>query len=71
MYFLIRKVKAQTAHLWDDGDTYCRMYSTGGLNKKKYNVVANTQLDICTMCNNVFEQYSGYKYETNRPDGSR
>jgi hypothetical protein len=64
MEYLVRKTGSRVAHLWDDGDTYCRMYSTGGLVKKKYIVVQdrNTK-EICQMCNKVFEEYSGSKYE--------
>ena len=63
MYYLIKKNGSNVAHLWDDGDTYCRMYSTGGLAKNKYVVVKNRgEKTICAMCNNVFEQYSGYKH---------
>jgi len=52
------------AHLWDDGDTYCRMYSTGGLSKKKYIVVEDRgNTNICKLCNNVYEEYAGYKLE--------
>ncbi len=41
------------AHYWDGIDTYCRMWSTGGLNKRKYGVHDETQLPICTMCTNA------------------
>lgn len=50
------------AHLWDDGDTYCRMYSTGGLGKKKYHVTENTIRPICQMCDNVYLSYSGSRF---------
>ena len=64
MEYLVKKNGASVAHLWDDGDTYCRMYSTGGLAKKKYVVVQSRDgKEICHMCNNVFEEYSGYKHE--------
>lgn len=48
--YLVRKKKAKTAHLWTGFDTVCRMYSTGGLRKKSYQAVAQTDLPICTMC---------------------
>ncbi|MGK7940749.1 MAG: hypothetical protein AB4062_11500 [Crocosphaera sp.] len=51
--FLVCKEKRQTkAHIWDGLDTFCTMWSTGGLgNAKGYNLY-NTNLgrDICTMC---------------------
>lgn len=60
-YLYMRKLNG-AAHLWDDDDTYCRMYSTGGLKKDKYQVHAERgNRRICNMCNNVFEQYSGYR----------
>lgn len=48
--YLIRKKKAKTAHLWDGEDTVCRMYSTGGLNKRHYKIVYPNELPVCTMC---------------------
>jgi hypothetical protein len=64
MEYLVRKTSSKVAHLWDNGDTYCRMYSTNGLAKKKYVVVQNRNTkEICQMCNSVFEEYSGYKYK--------
>lgn len=64
MKYLVRKKKAKVVHLVDKGlngdiDTYCKLYSTGGLNKKKYLVVDDDcDLDICVMCKNVFERYN-------------
>lgn len=60
-YLYMRKLKG-AAHLWDDGDTYCRMYSTGGLKQRKYEVHDSREgRRICKMCNDVFESYSGYR----------
>ena len=65
MKYLIRKKKAKVAHYVDVGihgdiDTYCKLYSTGGLNKRKYFVVDdNSDLDICLMCSNVYKKYNG------------
>lgn len=50
--YLVRKNKPRTAHIWTGFDTVCRMYSTGGMNKKKYHVVEKNDLPICTMCGN-------------------
>lgn len=60
MKFLVAKnpESKKKAHLWDDGDTYCRMYSTGGMGKKKYHVVDSTERDVCQMCQNVFKVYA-------------
>jgi hypothetical protein len=67
MIYLQRKNNPQVAHLWDDNDTYCRMWSTGGLKKRRYHIVDKTSLNICTMCNSVFEEYSGHKHEIGIP----
>ena len=63
MKYLARKAEDKSkAHLWDeglsgDGDTYCKMYSTGGLRKKKYKTYDNTQdREICLMCQNVWSE---------------
>jgi len=48
--YLVRKKNAKTAHIWTGYDTACRMYSTGGLRKKAYQVVSASDLQICTMC---------------------
>lgn len=43
------------AHLFDGKDTLCRMYSTGGLNKKKMVIVDNQEdRELCSMCSNVY-----------------
>lgn len=62
MKYLYKKSTSGAAHIWDDGDTYCRMYSTGGLRKKKYETHDDADgRRICKMCNDVFEEYSGYR----------
>lgn len=63
MKFLVRKTGNSKSHLWNDGDTYCRMFSTNGLNKKKYHVVEKSNNDICHMCNNVYEEYAGVRFD--------
>ncbi len=64
MKYLYKNHLDGAAHLWDDGDTYCRQFSTGGLNPRKYRVFDETGgRRICKMCNDVFEEYSGYRIE--------
>lgn len=59
MQYLIRKKKAKVAHIFSNNDTACRLYSTSGMNKKRYKVTIDKgQLDICLMCSNV---YYGHK----------
>jgi hypothetical protein len=40
------------AHLWEGLDTYCRMYSTGGITAKiHYRVSSSSEgRQVCTMC---------------------
>ena len=66
MLYLIRKTKRSKAHMWNGRDTYCTMYSTGGMNKKKYEVVGETyKQPTCTMCMNIFNKSEG-KHERHR-----
>lgn len=51
--YLIRKKKAKVAHIFSGDDTLCRMYSTGGLAKKKYIISYESKsLPICELCQN-------------------
>ena len=60
--YLYKNHPDAAAHLWDDGDTYCRQYSTGGLRKKRYKIHDERgDRRVCKMCNDVFEKYSGYR----------
>jgi hypothetical protein len=56
--FLIRTTgQNQKAHIWVDGDTACRMWSTGGL--KKYRFAIKTDRGnhkICHMCKQVADR---------------
>ena len=63
MKYLINLNKQKSrAHLWYDGDTYCKMYSTGGMRKKKYAVHDSTNnREICLMCQNVWNEIHQYK----------
>ena len=52
-YFYSKDRKGTAAHIWDDGDTACRMLSTGGIKVGKRTV--HNELDhrrICLMCQN-------------------
>ena len=43
------------AHIWNDTDTYCKMYLTGGMRKIKYKVSkTNENKLICLMCKNNY-----------------
>ena len=60
-YLINSKKKKGRAHLWKDKDTYCSMYSTGGMLQHKYALYDKThERDICIMCQNV---YRGKKNE--------
>lgn len=50
--FLVRKTGTGRAHIWSniDQDSKCRMWSTGGLNKKKYQVVRTATQGVCQLC---------------------
>ena len=58
--FLIRRTSTWTgtAHLYDGKDTHCRMWSTGGMRRSKYDyyptldavLSVNQNATICTLC---------------------
>ena len=51
MEYLIKKKNSKVVHIWIKTDTVCRLYSTGGMNKKRYKVVKDRgNLPICSMC---------------------
>lgn len=52
MQFLIRKTGAKAkAHVWKGEDTACRMWSTGGLKKSRFEVRKDRgEHEICHMC---------------------
>lgn len=66
MKYLVNDLKPKgKAHFWSDvmdiegmgeiaADTYCHMWSTGGLkrNRAGWAVVTETSKEICTMCQN-------------------
>mgnify|MGYP006271415033 CR=1 FL=1 len=56
MKYLVNLNKDKSrVHLWDEGDTYCKMYSTGGLRKKRYQVTEDlNNKEVCQMCQNVW-----------------
>jgi hypothetical protein len=51
--YLIANKKARVSHLWNGTDTVCRLFSTGGMKKKGYEVFPETGgLPICSLCEN-------------------
>lgn len=59
------------AHFWDDGDTYCKLYSTGGLRKSRQTVIDHPHgKPICVMCINVWNKFNpGDKIEQDQEVG--
>lgn len=54
MYLLNPNKRKSTAHLWTGSNTVCRMYGSGGMNKRKQRLSATAMgKPICTMCLNV------------------
>lgn len=54
MFLLNPNKKHSAAHLWNGTDTVCRMFSTGGMRKKRQQLSASLLgKKICTMCLNV------------------
>jgi hypothetical protein len=43
----------KTTHLWNGTDTYCRMWSTGGLKKSKYQFSDVRGDNVCHLCLSV------------------
>lgn len=63
IFLLRRGEKKQKAHLWNGLDTFCRMWSTGGLNTKKGDFVLSSSTcgkEICSLCQN--KAPDGYQY---------
>ena len=57
MQFMIRikPNKRKVAHYFEDDDTYCRMWSTGGMRQSMYGVFDEAMnLPICKMCKSVY-----------------
>lgn len=65
--YLLRRKKsgAKCAHIWRNGDTICRMVSTGGLNLRGYVVAHMTDLPICENCEKI--ERSGFS-ASHHPD---
>lgn len=56
--YLIRKRLTGRAHGWFQGDTLCRMASTGGLNPRRYRLSHyNPGLPLCTMCRRIAKHH--------------
>jgi hypothetical protein len=51
--YLVRpKGKKSKAHVWSNGDTLCRMWSTGGLKITGYTLTDDRGThEVCHMCN--------------------
>ena len=61
MKYLIRNKKQKVkAHYWTGLDTYCRLWSTGGMNQDLDYIVSDNPegKPICTMCDNVEKAYA-------------
>ena len=57
MFLINIKKNKGRAHYWDGVDTFCKMYSTGGLIKKKNQEYNTTEgRNICLMCQNVDQE---------------
>jgi hypothetical protein len=57
-YFYNPKKKNTAAHIWTGTDTYCRMFSTGGLNpgiKKVFDTTMGKR--VCQMCQTNYDKY--------------
>lgn len=52
--YLVKNKLSKLAHLWNGKDTWCRLFSTGGLKQENYKVVEQNDLPICTMCDNKY-----------------
>ena len=67
--YLIRRLRytAKVAHVWTGRDTACRMWSTGGLRKDKYEYsVGSDDLPICTQCLAVASRSTRTRYQSAR-----
>lgn len=57
MYLLNPLKNKSAAHHWDGNDTLCRLFSTGGMTKRKQEISNDTMgKPICLMCSNVFRR---------------
>jgi hypothetical protein len=59
-YFYSKQKTTTAAHLWNNGDTYCKMLSTGGMragNKKVHKEIDSRR--ICLMCTNNYNKEQG------------
>ena len=57
MYLLNPLKNKSAAHHWDGHDTLCRLFSTGGMTKRKQEIFSDTMgKPICLMCSNVFRR---------------
>lgn len=70
MKYLVRNTSASSiAHIWNGYDTACKMFSSGGLNKSRFDIKETDEgRGICTMCkNNYYDKKTGLpKRQKNR-----
>lgn len=61
--YLYRSKQTSAAHHWDGLDTACRMWSTGGMSKKRKYETAETLggRRVCAMCEQVKANRSAEK----------
>lgn len=62
--YLIRIDKPKTKHLWRKDDTVCRQYSTSGLRKENYQLVKESTLPTCVMCDRKDHAFKGLKWKS-------
>jgi len=55
--YLVSKKKNSAAHIWTGNDTACRLFSTGGMGKKRKDVSTHTYgKRVCHMCQSVMSR---------------
>lgn len=66
IFLLSKGKKKQKAHLWNGIDTFCRMWSTGGLNTKKGDFILSSTAcgkEVCSLCKNKAPEGNHYLTE--------
>jgi len=54
--YIAMRESAKRAHVWTGTDTVCRMASTGGLNLRKFDWMAETSLPLCGCCTRLIDR---------------
>lgn len=66
-YAINKKSKKSSAHLFVNGDTMCKMYSTGGLKKERMGIFGSPgNRMICTMCSGLFRRLVNNEIQAER-----